>query len=159
MGRCAILKHCRKELNLNQQQFADKVGVSLSTIARLEQDETAWLSVRPSTEEKIQELIGGVDRWGRKHLTEKSKNESKDETTPVETSTTIPIGQITPEMMEQINKQHEEDQVKKVHNSINGHDKKTLTLIEFAYEGLMEASTHEEFVANINMIRRIINKY
>lgn len=159
MGRCAILKHCRKELNLNQEQFADKVGVSLSTIRRLEQDETAWLSVRPDTEDKIQSLIGGVDRWGRKHLTKEDKNNGKDGTTPVETPATIPIGQITPEMMEQVNKQHEERKEKNVHNSLNGHDRKTLTLIEFAYEGLMEASTHEEFVANINMIRRIINKY
>lgn len=159
MGRCQILKHCRKELNLNQQQFADKVGVSLSTIARLEQDETAWLSVRPATEDKIQELIGSVDRWGRKHLTREDKTESKDETKPIDVPKSIPIGQITPEMMKHITKQHEEDKVKEVHNSLNGHDKKTLTLIEFAYEGLVESTTHEEFVVNINMIKRILNKY
>ena len=123
MGRCAILKHCRKELNLNQEQFADKVGVSLSTIRRLEQDETAWLSVRPDTEEKIQTEIGKVDRWGRKHLT-REESTSKEESKPADVPNTISFGQITPEMMEQINKQYEEEQVKKVHNGLNGHDKK-----------------------------------
>lgn len=157
MGRCQILKHCRKELHMSQKQFADEVGLNVGTINKLENDESAWMTVRPETEEKIQSLIGTVDRWGRKHLT-KEEDISKSETTPVEIPKSIPIGQITPEMMEQINKQHEEKD-KTVHNGLSTHDKKTLTLIEFAYEGLMEASTHEEFAANINMIKRIISKY
>lgn len=156
MGRCQILKHCRKELKLSQKQFADEVGLNVGTINKLENDESAWMTVRPDTEEKIQALIGTVDRWGRKHLTK--EDTSKVETKPVEIPETIQIGQITPEMMEQIYKQHEEKD-KPVHNSLSTHDKKTLTLIEFAYEGLIEASTHEEFVANINIIKRILNKY
>lgn len=159
MGRCAILKHCRKELNMSQQKFADEVGLNVMTISKLENDESAWLTVRPETEEKIQALIGGVDRWGRKHLAREDKNESKDESEPIDVPKVIEIGQITPEIMEQMTKQYEEDQAKKIHNGLDTHDKKTLTLIEFAYEGLTEASTHEEFVANINMLKRIINKY
>lgn len=158
MGRCQILKHCRKELNLNQQEFADKVGVSIGTIRRLEGDESAWLTVRPDTEEKIQELIGSVDRWGRRHLT-KDEKVNEDKSKPVDVPKSVTFDQITPEMMEQVTKQYEEEKVKTTHNSLTGHDKKTLTLIEFAYEGLTEASTHEEFVANLNMIKRIINKY
>ena len=34
-----------------------------------------------------------------------------------------------------------------------------LTLIEFVYEGLKESKTHEDFVVNINMLKRIIKKY
>lgn len=158
MGRCAILKHCRRELKMSQKQFAEAVGVSDGTIYRLEHDETAWLSVRPETEEKIQSLIGGVDRWGRKHLTN-DDTESKDETKPVDAPKKVMISQITPEMMEQATKQYEEEKAKNLHNSLTTHDKKTLTLIEFVYEGLTEASTHDDFVANINMLKRIINKY
>ena len=158
MGRCNILKHCRKELRMNQQEFADKVGVSISTIRRLEGDETAWLSVRPETEDKIQQLIGSVDRWGRKHLTD-TIDVSEDESKPVDVPKSVTFGELTQEMIEQATKQYEEEQSKIIHNGLNGHDKKTLTLIEFAYEGLMESSTHEEFVANLNMIKRIINKY
>lgn len=157
MGRCAILKFGRRELKMSQKQFAEAVGVSVGTIGRLELDESAWLTVRPETEEKIQKLLNGIDRWGRNHHTEEN---SKDESnTDTDTSKAIPLCQLTPEILEQAAKKHEEKKEEPIHNGLSGHDRKTLSLIEFAYEGLTEASSHEEFVANLNMIKRIISKY
>lgn len=44
-------------------------------------------------------------------------------------------------------------------NGTTAKDDKTLTLIEFIYEGLNESKTHKDFMANINMLKRVIDNY
>ena len=55
----------------------------------------------------------------------------------------------------------EEVVIHKENNSdqLNKHDQKTFTLIEFAYEGLRDSENHEDFAANIKMLKRILDKY
>ena len=62
-------------------------------------------------------------------------------------------------MILKLNRPKPEVIIHKNTNSLTVKDQKTLTLIEFAYEGLFEAETHEDFVANLKMIKRIIDKY
>ena len=156
MGRCAILKFGRKEKKMTQKEFADAAGVSLSTICRLEMDESAWLTVRPETEEKIQSLLDGTNRWRVENLNN-NKVKDNDNSNTDEKVNLVPIGQITQEMIEQATKQSESK--KNTYNGLSENDVRTLDLIEFAYEGLLDAKSHEEFAANINIIKRIINKY
>lgn len=36
---------------------------------------------------------------------------------------------------------------------------KTLVLLQFAFEGLKESETHEDFKANLKLIKRIVDSY
>lgn len=157
MGNCAKLKWNRKKLGLSQKEFAKQAGLNCATVNKLENDETAWLTVRRETEEKIYAMFEGVDAWGLKKedVIEENKTVSVDEPK----NEAVTFGEVTMIMMEQETKQYESKKEEPVHNGLNGHDRKILTLIEFAYEGLTESETHEDFVANINIIKRIIAKY
>lgn len=42
---------------------------------------------------------------------------------------------------------------------VDNDDAKTLVLLEFAFEGLKESETHEDFKANLKLIKRIVNSY
>ena len=153
MGNCAKLKWNRKKLGMTQKEFAKAAGLDVGTINKLENDETAWLTVKSTTEDKIYAMFEGQNVWDMKP--EEKGSDTHTET--IEQDVKIPIGMVTQEMVEQATRQYEQE--KKIHNSLSAHDKKTLTLIEFAYEGLMEAKTHADFEANINIIKRVINKY
>ena len=153
MGNCAKLKWNRRAKGLSQKEFADLVGVSVGTISRLELDESAWLTVRPETEEKIVSQFTSPSSWKLdekdihrglkeigKELEEKVETEVDDKVITEKTPITI---------IEPV----------KVHNGLTKDDEKTLSLIEFAYEGLSQAKTHEDFIANINLIKRIVKGY
>lgn len=155
MGQCAKLKWNRKKLNMTQKQFAEAAGLDVGTINKLENDETAWLTVRRETEDKIYKMFeGNGSVWDMKPA-EVKETITIDKT---EEPKKMLISEVTQEMVDDMMAKKEKP-VKKVHNGLSEQDKKTLTLIEFAYEGLAEAVTHEEFVANLNMIKRIIKKY
>ena len=154
MGNCAKLKWNRKKLGLTQKQFADKAGLNVTTINKLENDETAWLTVQRETEEKIYKMYEGVDVWA---IEPTNKGADKPvEPTEIKQDNKVLISEVTQEMVDRM--AAEEARVQKLH-SLTTHDNKIMTLMEFAYEGLTEAKSHEEFEANLNMIRRILNKY
>lgn len=52
-GNCQKLKFNRRRLHLTQQEFADLVGVHVSSIDKLERDETAWETIGSETIDKI----------------------------------------------------------------------------------------------------------
>lgn len=147
MGNCAKLKWNRKRLGLTQEEFAKKAGVAIGTISRLEHDETAWLTVRNETEDKIYALFDSMDSW--------QPSDFKAGTVIQEIHTEI-------ENQKDIMKVTQEEVVvqrESENSQLNKHDQKTFTLIEFAYEGLKESETHEDFAANIKMLKRILDKY
>lgn len=152
MGNCAKLKWNRKKLGLTQKQFADKAGLNVTTINKLENDETAWLTVQRETEEKIYKLYEGVDVWA---IEPRNKGTDKPAETEIKQDNKVLISEVTQEMVDRMTA--EEERVRK--ERLNAHDNKIMTLIEFAYEGLIEAKTHADFEANINIIKRIIDKY
>ncbi len=57
MGRCARLKFNRRKLGLSQKEFAERVGLSVGTISRLETDETTWETIQDSTFDKINSIF------------------------------------------------------------------------------------------------------
>lgn len=154
MGNCAKLKWNRKKLGLTQKQFAKAAGLDVGTINKLENDETAWLTVRRETEDRIYKMYEGVDVWAIEPV---NKGEDKPvEPTEIKQDNKVLITEVTQEMVDRM--AAEEARVQKLH-SLTAHDNKIMTLMEFAYEGLTESKSHEEFEANLNMIRRILNKY
>lgn len=147
MGNCAKLKWNRKRLGLTQEEFAKKAGVAIGTISRLEHDETAWLTVRNETEDKIYALFDSMDSW--------QPDDFKAGTVIQEIHTEIENPEIVTIVKQEevvIHKENNSDQ-------LNKHDQKTFTLIEFAYEGLRDSENHEDFAANIKMLKRILDKY
>lgn len=152
MGNCEKLKWNRRRMGLSQKAFADKVGVSVGTIYRLERDETAWLTIQNTTEDKICAVFESMASWQPERADKilREINDSNFESYGDE------VEEIKEEKPMHVKVEKEPIENK---NSLNAHDQKTLTLIEFAYEGLAEAKTHEEFEANINMLRRVLNKY
>lgn len=63
MGMCAKLKWNRKRLKMSQQEFANLVGLSLSTIRKLETDETAWGTLKSTTVDKIYSHFDTMTSW------------------------------------------------------------------------------------------------
>lgn len=57
MGRCEKLKWNRRKLGMTQKELADKIGVCVSTISKLETDETAWATIHDSTEDAICDIL------------------------------------------------------------------------------------------------------
>lgn len=157
MTRGAQMKWNRKHYGLSQKKLAELAGLSQPTIGRLERDHTAWLTVRPSTEEKI---ISVLERFASedeeirdaayKELTEGVLKETEIKTKPVEKKeekTKWPTEDITYEKAIEI--------VSKLPKK----DEKTLTLLTTIWGWLSESKTHEEFEENINMMKTIIDQY
>ena len=147
MGNCARLKFARKELKLTQQQFADKTGVSVATIARLETDETAWDTVQNATFDKVMRGLEDKGVW----LKQQDKPEPKKLTFD-----DLPKGvTIGPEEAKGIVMMfNQSEQTKK-----NDKDTKTLEMLEFVMECLRDSETHEEFETNLKNMKRILKKY
>lgn len=82
MGRCEKLKWNRRKLGMTQKELADKIGVCVSTISKLETDETAWATIHDSTEDAICDILYKFGSWQcdvkgiiDRHVSEKSPKE------------------------------------------------------------------------------------
>lgn len=148
MSNCMRLKWNRKQRGLSQKKLAKEVDLSVGTIGRLEVDETAWLTLRRETEDKLCAFFDQEGMWPLKRLSEAEPEEMNNETEIVEEVTAEIVESETEVVIHKTRK-----------NGLTEKDQKTLDLIEFAYEGLIESISHEDFMANLKMIRRIIDKY
>lgn len=146
MGQCVKLKFGRKQLKLSQKAFAEKVGLSLNTIHKLETDETAWLTALPSTIDAIYGALEGVNYWVKDN--KPTQELTLDEPVIDELDYTV----VEPEPKPVIEEVKANDGLHKRHS-------KTLILIDFAVEGLKEAETNEDFMANIKLLKRILKDY
>ena len=144
MKRCERLKAARIALGLSQKEFAKLVGLSHYTMWKLENDETSWAVMTAPSVDKIDAFF---ERYETGSLTESVPANS--ELTMHDDSTVVD------EVIEPV----VDVEFKIVSSNLTQIDLKSLTLIEFTYESLSEAKTHDEFVANINMLRRILAKY
>lgn len=170
MGMCEKLKWNRKRLGMNQREFANLVGVSAATICKLETDETAWLTVRNETENRITAQFEKMSSWQPdKKEAGKVIDEISEESSGVTIKDNVGLARWK-EIEAQINGEEQnvpaEETVNipivnpvNIFNEMTANDLETLTLMEFGFEGLFESTKHEEFVANMNIIRRIVNKY
>ncbi len=146
MGNCEKLKWNRKRLGMSQKDFAEKVGLSVATIGRLEQDEMNWEVVTDETFDKIANEFDNDHSW-------KIRRPEKNDTI-VEKKT-----EQNDERKNDITKQSVCMLIKKDDKDITQQDTMTFVLVKFAYEGMKESKTHDEFIANINLLKRIIRDY
>lgn len=63
MGRCERLKWNRRKLGLTQKELADKIGIGVTTIHKLETDETAWATIRDTTDDAISNIFCDLGSW------------------------------------------------------------------------------------------------
>ena len=146
MTRTTMLKWCRREKGMTQQALGDAVGLNANTIYKLESNHEVWNGLKDTTKEKLNTFFEGTKYWVPLEM-----KFSMPE--PTKTEEVIKVEPVTND------KPTEVHQIQYVANQVAPTDIKALTLIEFAYEGLQESKTHEDFVANINMLKRIISKY
>lgn len=144
MGRCARLKFNRRKLGLSQKEFAEKVDLSVGTISRLELDETAWETIQDSTFDKINSIFES-ENLGR-IITVNGHEERKDKVDErykeVEVKEELTWADKVEAGLKQ-NKRPIEDEV-------------TLKLLEFIMDGLRQAEDHEEFEANLKLLKRVM---
>lgn len=138
MNKPTMLKWSRREKQLTQKQLADDIGVSPKLIGRLELESSEWEKLDEASINKLNDIFDGTKYW---NLVESNSIEVERLDIPIE------------------NKPEERIEVHKPCNKLTKDDIKILTLIEFAYEGLRESQKHEDFVVNVNLIKRILNKY
>ena len=143
MKKSVMLKNCRMmEKRISQKELSEAVGISERMINKLEHDEDLWKTMRSSNREKLNEYFKNTRGW---------------EPLEVESGFFDPDKLINKETVEIV-----KEEPKIIENEINQLteiDAKALTLIEFAYEGLSESDSHTDFIANINMLKRILKKF
>lgn len=143
-GACAKLKWNRKRLGLSQKEFAKKVGVSDATIRKLENDETAWLTIRSETSDKITACFENMASWQPENA-----------------------GQIMNEIRSELNPRFDLEYTpgvidipsKVVEKGLHKADEKVLAQIEFVWEMMSDVDDHEEFMKYIKMLKKIVNKF
>lgn len=151
-NRCKMLTETIQKLGMSRAEFSVRVGINEKSIRRLEREEAAWDSVRQSTVDKLMDLFANAQTYEFKqidkiHVAQQTRDELivKQEPLLEEEITMAPLANI--------NKESEIDV------TLSNQDIKTLTLVEFAYEELTQAKTHDEFVDAIQMLRKIMNRY
>lgn len=149
VGNCTKLRWNRKRLGLTQKQFAKKVGLCEMTISKLERDETAWATLQDSTVDKIMSFYSSMSSWQPERADKVIREINK----------TVKTSKVEEEVIMDAPAVFAQVKAKPVERGLNKQDEKTLTLIEFAYEELTQAKTHEEFVDAIQMLRKIMNRY
>ena len=143
-GACAKLKWNRKRLGLSQKEFAKKVGVSDATIRKLESDETAWLTIRNETADKITAWFENMASWQPNNAGQ-IMNEIRSELKQEQMVECAPAVIDIPS--------------KVVEKGLHKADEKVLAQIEFVWEQMEDVDNHEEFMMYIKMLKKIVNKF
>lgn len=130
-------------MKLSQSELAEKAGLSSATIGRLERDETRWEFITDETFDKLTRVFEEIQGFAfvKVHESNSTNIEESEETINVEEE--------KPKMEETLIEEKKTDD----------NDVKTLTLLEFAFEGLKESETHEDFKANLKLIKRVVDSY
>ena len=132
-------------MKLSQSELAEKAGLSSATIGRLERDETRWVFITDETFDKLTRVFEEIQGFAfvKVHESNSTNIEESEETINVEEE--------KPKM--------EETLVEVEEKKADDNNAKTLVLLQFAFEGLKESETHEDFKANLKLIKRIVDSY
>ena len=132
-------------MKLSQSELAEKAGLSSATIGRLECDETRWEFITDETFDKLTRVFEEIQGFAfvKVHESNSTNIEESEETINVEEE--------KPKM--------EETLVEVEEKKADDNNAKTLVLLQFAFEGLKESETHEDFKANLKLIKRIVDSY
>lgn len=145
MGNCERLKWNRRKMKLSQSELAEKAGLSSATIGRLERDETRWEFITDETFDKLTRVFEEIQGFAFVKVHESNSTNIK------ESEETINVEEEKPKM--------EETLVEVEEKKADDNNAKTLVLLQFAFEGLKESETHEDFKANLKLIKRIVDSY
>lgn len=148
MVESVMLKWTRHNKGLSQREVAEALGVSQKLISNLELDHKNWKGLNVETKKKLNEFFEGSKGW--------EPIELEPDNTDIQENTEIEI-EDQPVIEEPVVKY--ESKIEKKDIGLTENDNKVLTLIEFAYEGLSESKTHDDFTANIMLLKRILKKY
>ena len=146
MSNCTRFKEAREKLGLSQMGVTKHYLISIGTIYKLEKDESYYSHMSTKIADEVQRLIDDSIA-GKISKSQYTKVEKK--TKPV---TVVKETKVEPKI-ETVHKP-----IKKT-DELTEQDSKTLTLIEFAYEGLKESKNDSDFVANITLMKKILSKY
>ena len=146
MNNCERFKEARKELGLSQTALAKKLGVSQCTISKLETDDRQWTHRSDLVTDAVQKFFEDISS-GKYNKQPEVTPKKEEEPGSVILKTRVIVG-----------KKEEDKPIEKKYE-LTDRDRKTLALIEFAYDGLKEAKNDSEFKANIALMKRILNKY
>ncbi len=132
-------------MKLSQSELAEKAGLSSATIGRLERDETRWEFITDETFDKLTRVFEEIQGFAfvKVHESNSTNIEESEETINVEEE--------KPKM--------EETLVEVEEKKADDNNAKTLVLLQFTFEGLKESETHEDFKANLKLIKRIVDSY
>ena len=132
-------------MKLSQSELAEKAGLSSATIGRLERDETRWEFITDETFDKLTRVFEEIQGFAfvKVHESNSTNIEESEETINVEEE--------KPKMEEML--------VEVEEKKADDNNAKTLVLLQFAFEGLKESGTHEDFKANLKLIKRIVDSY
>ena len=147
MGNCERLKWNRRKMRLTQNELAEKAGLSSATIGRLERDETRWEFITDETFDKLSKVFEEIQGMKFRKVHESNSVNLEEKTEEI-----INMEVVEPKMEETLVEVEENE-------AVDNDDAKTLVLLEFAFEGLKESETHEDFKANLKLIKRIVDSY
>jgi transcriptional regulator with XRE-family HTH domain len=157
MDKCKKLQWYRKKLRLSQQGLAHRVGLNVNTIIKLEKDETAWTTLRQTTVDKIMDFYDSVNKGDWEFDKEVAKKQLAEIKETVE-STEEPVEEVVePEPVIEIKT---EPVVIDDSSDLTYKDRTLMKYVEFACGNLHNSKSHEEFITNVDILRRIIeNQY
>ena len=132
-------------MKLSQSELAEKAGLSSATIGRLERDETRWGFITDETFDKLTKVFEEIQGFAfvKVHESNSTNIEELEETINVEEE--------KPKM--------EETLVEVEEKKADDNNAKTLVLLQFAFEGLKESESNEDFKANLKLIKRVVDSY
>lgn len=145
MSNSARFKEARLKAGLSQTALAKKLGVSQCTISKLETDERQWTHRSDMVTDAVQKFFEDIT-LGKYDKEPEVVHKKEEEPGSVIFKTRVIVGK-------------EEDKPIEKKYELTDRDRKTLALIEFAYDGLKEAKNDSEFKANIALLKRILSKY
>ena len=146
MSNSARFKEARLKAGLSQTALAKKLGVSQCTISKLETDERQWTHRSDMVTDAVQKFFEDMT-LGKYDKEPEVVHKKEEEPGSVILKTRVIVG-----------KKEEDKPIEKKYE-LTDRDRKTLALIEFAYDGLKEAKNDSEFKANIALLKRILSKY
>ena len=147
MGMCAKLRWNRRQLGLSQKEFAEKAGVCQATISRLERDETQWAVMQQDTVDRIYAMFEGVNVWDTSKFQSVKAMNSEDDPVVEEPVVTKPEPVVVEEKPVEV--------IKEPEPTLSAEDMANLELLEFVFRRVSKSGSHEEFVNNIKLMRKI----
>ena len=130
-------------LKMTQEEFANKAGLCAATIARLEKDESHWEVIQASTFDKITAMFEDGNFWPLKfNGVETPMKEVEKVLEKKEETEQTPVWAIQLE--------------RGLNDMMTDEDKKTMVLLEFAFERLKKSETHSDFEEKLKLIKEIL---